>query len=257
MAAELSGDPIFKEKASLQKRVDELKQLEKSFNSKRYDFEDKCKNSQKLVIFYREQIIKLEKNIPLINGIPKDEKGELLLKASLAGRRFDKISDFGTAIITEAEYAKKYKPAGQEFSLGELWGFKIIAQVAHDFIENRNVVERQIISPFGDTLGPVKRITDGVLAAALQIKQAILDMPKELERITERLEIEKRNVTEYVKKTGEEFPYKEELSAKQKRLQYINNEIIKITKQNEEQDKQKGENVAELKVCYSPVKTRV
>ncbi|MGH2645330.1 MAG: helicase-related protein, partial [Chitinophagaceae bacterium] len=257
MAAELSGDPIFKEKATLQKRVDELKQLEKSFNSKRFDFEDKSKNSQKLVLFYRDQIIKLEKNIPLISGIPKGEKGEFLLKATLSGRSFDKISDLGTAIIAEAEHAKKYRPAGQKFSLGEQWGFKIIGKVEHDFFENRNVVERQIISPLGDTIGPVKRIADGVLAAALQIKQAILEMPKELERAKERFEIEKQNITEYAKKTGEEFPYKEELSGKQKRLYYINNEIINITKQNEEKDNLRGEITADRGVSYGAVKMRI
>lgn len=257
MAAELSGDPIFKEKATLQKRVDELKQLEKSFNSKKYDFEDKCKNSQKLVLFYQEQIINLEKNIPLIRGIPKDEKGEFLLKATLAGRSFDKISDYGTAIIAEAEHAKKYKPVGQKFSLGELWGFKVTGKVEHDFIENRNIVERQIISPLGDTIGPVKRIADGVLAAALQIKQSILEMPKELDRVKERFEIEKQNITEYAKKAGEEFPYKEELDGKQQRLHYINNEIIKITKQDAERDNQRGENIAEREVGYGAVKMRI
>ena len=35
MAAELSGDPIFKEKATLTKRITELIQLEKSFLQKR------------------------------------------------------------------------------------------------------------------------------------------------------------------------------------------------------------------------------
>ena len=49
MAAELSGDPIFKEKASLTKQINELSQLQRSFLQKKYDIEDNLRRLEKRI----------------------------------------------------------------------------------------------------------------------------------------------------------------------------------------------------------------
>ncbi|MDQ2719363.1 MAG: hypothetical protein M3Z26_06320 [Bacteroidota bacterium] len=238
MAAELSGDPVFKEKANLQKRVTELTQLEKSFKSKKFDFENNVKRSELRIKAFEEQVEILKKAIPLIDKIPKDEKGEYNFSAKVAGQICNKVGEFGTAMIAEAEHAKKYKPTGHIFELGELWNFKVIGNVEHGFFENKNQVTREIISPFNDKIGETKQLPAGEIAAGLQIKQAILEMPKDMDRFIRNIEKEKQDISEYSKQLNSLFPYKDELNTKKERLIEVDNIIIAKAKEVDESKKQ-------------------
>ena len=237
MAAELSGDPVFKEKANLQKRVTELTQLEKSFKSKKFDFESNIRHSGLRIKAFEGQVEILKKAIPLLEQIPKDEKGEFSFSAKVAGQIYNKVGEFGTAMISEAEHAKKYKPAGHVFVLGELWNFKVLGKVEHNFLENKNQVTRDLISPSNDKIGETKQLPTGEIAAGLQIKQAILDIPKDLERFSRNIEKEKQDVGEYSKQLNSMFPYKEELNSKKERLIEIDSIIISKAKEIDESKK--------------------
>ncbi len=237
MAAELSGDPVFKEKANLQKRVTELTQLEKSFKSKKFDFESNIRHSGLRIKAFEGQVEILKKAIPLLEQIPKDEKGEFSFSAKVAGQTYNKVGEFGTAMISEAEHAKKYKPAGHVFVLGELWNFKVLGKVEHNFLENKNQVTRDLISPSNDKIGETKQLPTGEIAAGLQIKQAILDIPKDLERFSRNIEKEKQDVGEYSKQLNSMFPYKEELNSKKERLIEIDSIIISKAKEIDESKK--------------------
>ena len=237
MAAELSGDPVFKEKANLQKRITELTQLEKSFNSKKYDFENNIRRSENRLTAFENQVEILKKTIPLLSNIPKDEKGEFIFSAKVAGQTFSKVGEFGTAMIAEAEHAKKYKPAGDVFVLGELWNFKVLGKVEHSFLENKNHVSREVVSPFNDKIGETKELPSGEIAAGLQIKQAILDMPQNMERFIRNIEKEKQDIAEYSKQLNSLFPYKDELNSKKERLIEVDNIIIAKAKEVDENKK--------------------
>lgn len=237
MAAELSGDPVFKEKANLQKRITELTQLEKSFKSKKYDFENSIRRSENRVNAFQNQVVILKKTIPLISTIPKDEKGEFIFSAKVAGQTFSKVGEFGTAMIAEAEHAKKYKPAGDVFVLGELWNFKVLGKVEHSFLENKNNVIREVISPHDYKIGETKELPTGEIAAGLQIKQTILDMPQNMERFIRNIEKEKLDIAEYSKQLNSLFPYKDELNSKKERLIEVDGIIIAKAKEVDENKK--------------------
>ncbi|MDE3185127.1 MAG: hypothetical protein KGM16_17085 [Bacteroidota bacterium] len=237
MAAELSGDPVFKEKANLQKRITELTQLEKSFKSKKYDFENNIRRSETRIKAFEKQAVILKKTIPLLKSIPKDEKGEFIFLAKVAGQNYNKVGEFGTAMISEAEHAKKYKPTGHVFVLGELWNFKVLGKVEHSFMNNRNQVSRELMSPFNEKIGETKELPIGEMAAGLQIKQAILEMPKDLERFSRNIGKEKQDVGEYSKQLNSVFPYKEELNTKKERLLEVDSIIINKAKEINESKK--------------------
>jgi N12 class adenine-specific DNA methylase len=240
MAAELSGDPVFKEKANLQKRVTELTQLEKSFKSKKFDFENRIKSSEIRIKAFEVQISLLMKTIPLIEKIPRDEKGEFIFSANVASQTYNKVGEFGTAMISEAEHAKKYKPVGYVFALGELWGFKVLGKIEHNFFEGKNQVTRELVSPFNDKIGETKQLPVGEVAAGLQIKQAILDMPETAGRFSFNVEKEKQNIVEYRTQLDARFPYAEELFTKRDRLIEVDNIIIAKAKEVDENQKEKA-----------------
>lgn len=237
MAAELSGDPVFKEKANLQKRITELTQLEKSFNSKKFDFENNIRLSENRLKAFQKQVGILKKTIPVLETIPKDEKGEFIFSAKVAGQTFGKIGEFGTAMIAEAEHAKKYKSAGDVFVLGELWGFNVVGKVEHSFLDNKKFVSREIISPQEDKIGEAKELPMGEIAAGLQIKQAILDMPENLQRFSRNIENERIDIGEYSKQLNSHFPYKDELNTKIERLNVIDSIIVAKAKEADENKK--------------------
>jgi N12 class adenine-specific DNA methylase len=231
MAAELSGDPVFKEKATLSKRINELIQLEKSFLQKRFNTEDNLRHSKILLTHYEEKIVGLKKTIPLVDNIPRDEQGNIIFSGKINNKIFDKVSEIGMAMITEAEHAKKYKPVGYQFNMGTVWQFQIIAEVKNNFYEKEIV--RKIISPDGTEIGPEKAMPAGEIAAALQIKQTILDMPSELSRLEDKLITTQRNITDYTQQLMADFPYKQELTNKKQRLNEVNMIIVNKTKQEE------------------------
>ncbi|HUZ58729.1 MAG TPA: helicase-related protein [Hanamia sp.] len=237
MAAELSGDPVFKEKANLQKRITELTQLEKSFKSKKYDFENNIRHSETRIKAFERQVAILKKTIPLLEFIPKDEKGELIFLAKVAEQNYSKVGEFGTAMISEAEHAKKYQPTGHQFVLGELWNFKVMGKVEYSFLENRKQVSRELLSPLNDKIGETKELPSGEMAAGLQIKQTILDMPENLQRFSRNIEKEKQDIGEYSKQLNFLFPYKEELNSKKGRLMKIDSIIIAKAKEVDESKK--------------------
>lgn len=238
----------------MQKRITELTQLEKSFNSKKYDFENNMRRSENRVKAFENQVEILKKTIPFLSTIPKDEKGEFIFSAKVAGQTFSKVGEFGTAMIAEAEPAKKYKPAGDTFILGELWNFKILGKVEHSFLENKNHVNREVISPFGDKIGEAKELPAGEIAAGLQIKQAILDMPQTMERFIRNIEKEKQDLEEYSKQLNSIFPYKDELNYNKERLVEVDNIIIAKAK---EIDENKKTMVSLQNECDEPAPTYI
>ncbi|HUZ57250.1 MAG TPA: hypothetical protein VMU83_00535 [Hanamia sp.] len=140
-------------------------------------------------------------------------------------------------MISEAEHAKKYQPTGNVFVLGELWAFKVLGKVEHSFLENRKQVSRELLSPLNDKIGETRELPAGEMAAGLQIKQAILDMPKNRERLSRNIEKEKQDLMEYSKQLNWMFPYKEELNSKKERLLEIDSIIIAKAKEVDESKK--------------------
>jgi hypothetical protein len=134
-----------------------------------------------------------------------------------------------TAIITVAEHAKKYKPIGFPFEIGKVWDFKVIGLVKTDFSEK--VVFRQIVAPNGVKIAEEKPIPSGELAAALQLKNTILEIPEELKRLEKNIVVQTRNINEYAVQIQSQFPYREEVSMKRERLSELDRIILNKSKQ--------------------------
>lgn len=90
---------------------------------------------------------------------------------------------------------------------------------------------RELIAPTNDKIGETKQLPAGDIAAGLQIKQAIIDMPKDMERFSLNIEKEKHNIDEYTNQLETEFPYQEELLTKRKRLVEVDGIIIAKAKE--------------------------
>lgn len=228
MAAELSGDPVFKEKATLTKKINELSQLEKSFIQKRFSTENSLCNSEKLIAHYELKITDLNKALPFLDNIPRDEQRNPIFNGEVGGQCFSKIGEMATEIIKEAEHAKKYKPVGYSFEIGKVWEFKIIGIVKNDFFEK--VVARQIVAPNGIKIGDEKAIPTGELAAALQIKNVILEIPDELKRMEKNIVTQKNNILEYAGQLKQSFSYAKELNEKKQRLIEVDKIILNKVK---------------------------
>ena len=69
-SAEISGDPIHKEKASLNKDVTNLRLLKSSYQNKAYQIEDNIKSATRLIPFYEGKIAGLIETLPLMDKIP-------------------------------------------------------------------------------------------------------------------------------------------------------------------------------------------
>lgn len=226
MAAELSGDPIFKEKASLSKKITELEQLNKSWLHKRTDTEDNLKRATRLKDHYENKIDVLTRTIPQLDNIPK-EKEELKIVASVKGESYDKIGAFGAAMLKEALYIPKYKQHGYAFELGSLWDFKVMGTIEQNW-SGRHVV-RQVLSPMGEKIGTENILPEGEMAAGLQIKNIILEMPKELSASQRKLDDTNANITEYENQLKQDNPYRTDLLYSQKRLAEVDRIIVKRT----------------------------
>lgn len=107
----------------------------------------------------------------------------------------------------------------------------------HSFLENKNHVSREVVSPFNDKIGETKELPSGEIAAGLQIKQAILDMPQTMERFIRNIEKEKQDIAEYSKQLNSLFPYKDELHSKKERLIEVDGIIIAKAKEVDESKK--------------------
>ncbi|MGJ7030869.1 Eco57I restriction-modification methylase domain-containing protein [Niabella hirudinis] len=238
MAAELSGDPIFKEKATLTKKITELEQLNRSWLHKRLSTEDNLKQAVRLKEHYEQKIDVLKITIPLLDDLPK-KNGEHLINARVGNDQFDKIGEFGKAMLREGLYQLQYKKHGQEFELGTLWGFKV-AGIVENNIFNKHI-NRQVLSPAGEKIGAETKLPEGEMAIALQVKNIILGMPEELTATEKKLVDSCNNILEYQKQLMDDNPYKADLMYCQQRLAEIDRLIVKRA----ENEKKQNQNAAE------------
>jgi hypothetical protein len=104
-------------------------------------------------------------------------------------------------------------------------------------MENKNHVSREVISPLNDKIGETKELPSGEIAAGLQIKQAILDMPQTMKRFIHNIEKEKLDIAEYSKQLNSLFPYKDELNSKIERLIEVDGIIMAKAKEVDESKK--------------------
>ena len=237
MAAELSGDPIFKEKASLTKQINELSQLQRSFLQKKYDIEDNLRRLEKRIPYYEKQIIGLSNSLPLLDKIPRDKDNDPVLQVKVEGRFFDKPGDATRAMLNFAGARKD--SSNQEHLMAEVWGFPVM--IHRDYAWESGF-SRQIKTPFDTNVGTSAGLAQGELALSLQIREAILGIPFELDKTKQKLHTAREELLIYKKQLSEDFPYTQQLTTQTVRL----NEVDKLVAERVEADKKERQNRQKL-----------
>lgn len=215
MAAELSGDPIFKEKATLTKEIAALSQLQRSFLQKKYDTEDSLRKTLRLVDHYEKQIQGLNVSIPLLDNIQKDKHGDPIFHAVINKLEYHKIGDATKAILNHAASLKSSHTYQDSFTIGTVWGFEITLSKN---LYAETGFDKQVISPTKSRIGNKSVLLNAELSAGLQIKEAILAMPAELAITIKKLNQSKDDIVVYEQQLKESSPYTEPLDLKTKRL---------------------------------------
>ncbi len=190
----------------------------------------------------------------MLQTIPKDALGEYIFRGKIGNTVFEKVGEFGTGIVGEAEYAKKHKSVETLFALGEVWGFKAVGSVKDTY--HGRVVVRNIISPLGDKISIEKELPVGELANGLQVKQAILEMPENLEKNKLSHSTTLKNIETYQLQLTSVFPYQEELLTKSVRLDEVSR-IILAKLEEEQKIKNPQTEIAEVKSPNNPVMSPV
>lgn len=231
MAAELSGDPIFKEKATLTKRITELQQLERSYNAKKYELQSLISKNESSIENMKNTIGFLSAALPQLEKIPKNEKGENLIVANVNGRVYDKVGEMATALITEAEMAKKYKPDGSQFLLGELWGFKIMGSITNNFMTDERELKYAVFDSNFNKIAQEKDFPTGEMAIALQVRNAIINIPENIQNLKASIATKTEQNTQYAEQQKTVFPEKEELNKGLERMAEVDAIILQREKE--------------------------
>jgi len=243
MAAELSGDPVFKEKATLTKKINEFAQLNRSFIHKLNTIQDELKSSKRLKDYYLDQVAILNRNIPILDNLPQ-KNGELIVAASVKGKTYQKVGEFGKAMLELGLERMKNAVSTENFLLGELWGFKVIGRIGFIFGVPSAII-RTVISPAGETISKDDALPDGEVAAGLQIKNIICGMPQQLSMLNQKIEKLTKDIEEYDRQLLLPNPYKKEMRILEKRLAEVDNIIVERNTQEKSEKPATQENIAD------------
>lgn len=212
-----TGNPLIKEKMDLDKQVDDLKLLERSYYSERYDLEDKVtKEYPQTISMCKSSIKALETDI---------ETAKKSLKAS--------ADYFGGMVINDDHYTEKkaagealirimktFKHSLQTLPVGKYRGFDmdmtLTAGLRADYVLSiRGAMTHKVILGY-DALGNITRIDN-----------CIENLTRDLQTVTNNLSETEKQLEIAKESLKEPFEQAEELAEKQERLNELN-EILSI-----------------------------
>lgn len=212
-----TGNPLIKEKMDLDKQVDDLKLLERSYYSERYDLEDKVtKEYPQTISMCKSSIKALETDI---------ETAKKSLKAS--------ADYFGGMVINDDHYTEKkaagealirimktFKHSLQTLPVGKYRGFDmdmtLTAGLRADYVLSiRGAMTHKVILGY-DALGNITRIDN-----------CIENLTRDLQTVTNNLAETEKQLEIAKESLKEPFEQAEELAEKQERLNELN-EILSL-----------------------------
>jgi len=290
-SAELSGDPIHKEKATLNKRVSELKLLKNSYQNKAFQIQDSIKTMETLIPYYSNKIEGLISCLPCLTLIPYEyvadtdwvknssdcfeensnwenfkaafkiiSKNENFVASQKSISVIAEISDVTgskikmeifvpykkvykfQAIVSDVEYTQHLK-AGKEMinhiaflkltnkyvdnKIATVWGFDVIARTLKNW-SGSDHIGKTVIAPNGTMVGIETAMPYDEVALSSQIQNTILNIPKEIKDLEEKLISSKTKLEGLISLQIEGFPYSLELETKSQRLSEVDNLIVKM-----------------------------
>ena len=211
-----SGNPLIKEKMTLDNEVSKLKLLKASFQSQVYQMQDDISvNFPKRIASTQEYIAALKADMETAKGLPApvaDETEEQTpLGMIISGSTFDQRKEAGLAIVAACTALKDTHTDGE---IGSIGGFTLKASY-------EPFTAKYILSIQGKASRTIEVGKDGfanvrkVLTAIANIPSALATAQQQLETLQQQLENTKAEV-------DKPFPKEQELAEKLERLSELN-----------------------------------
>lgn len=258
MGAELSGNPLVKEKATLDRKVAELTALKKSHLSQKFHAQETIRRTQKSLEYAQNSIDKYDRLIKHINGLPKDpESGSPIIPFVVNNKVYTKPGEAGRALFDKHSqlyreaFEKKQGRGHSEISsdfvqIGEVANYRIMARV--DSVIN---IEYFIQDPKNDQkIGAIKTLSSSEAGAAISIRNTMNAGRDLLIQVEEAISTHSQSIKNANALLDQTFTHEEELNTANARLFEINKLI------HEELNKKKN-TVEEDAIVYTTAGVKV
>ena len=212
-----TGNPLIKEKMDLDKQVDDLKLLESSYYSERYDLEDKVtKEYPQTISMCKSSIKALETDIEKAKQYPKSS-ADYFSGMEINGEHYTEKKAAGEAVI---RIMKTFKHSLQTLPVGKYRGFDmemtLTAGLRADYVLSiRGTMTHKVILGY-DALGNITRIDN-----------CIENLTRDLQTVTNNLAETEKQLEIAKESLKEPFEQADELAEKQQRLNELN-EILSL-----------------------------
>ena len=258
MGAELSGNPIVKEKTQLEKRIYELNSLKKSHDNSNYDAQATIRSNEKMMKFYADSEAKYTRLLNHYKTLPiNNETGLREDIFVINGASYAKPGEAGKAVLErQASLAKNTAFSSGKFtSIGTINGYYINVDSA------TMLVSFHLSDPVtNEQIGAVRNLSTSDVGAAIQIKNTFYSAEEVLADINHRRDNQVTSMQAAETKLNEKFVYEDELNKAIERLSAINlqidTELKELNKSKPDEKQQEIQNldsneVNEQKINYS------
>lgn len=258
MGAELSGNPLVKEKATLDRKVTELTALKKSHLSQLFNAQETIRRTQKSLEYAQNSVEKYERLIKHIESLPKDpESGSPIIPFVVNDKIYTKPGEAGRALLNnhsqlyrnafEKAQGKGHSSVPSDFvQIGEIAGYRIMSRI--DTVIN---IEYFVQDPKTDQkIGAIKTLSSSEAGAAISIRNTVNGGKDFLDQVQEAIQTHSQSIKNATALLDQKFNHEEELASTNARLLEINKLI------HEELNKKKN-SVAEDAIVYTTAAVKV
>jgi len=235
-----AGNPLIKEKMTLENEIAELKMIKSSYDNQHYQLQDNVLKKYPVELEATTKRIEyLKDDIKYLEGVPDklNEDGKKILDIKIGGITYNDREKAGEALL--AAMRDKCTPNAEKMeTLAEYKGFKI--SITFNTWQQQYVAElKRENLPYRINLGTS---TSGNIT---RIENAISGLPKELDMATAREAELKTLIEEGKVEMNKPFPQAAELHDKMERLAQIEIELQPPEKVTDKDAKESDRNTAE------------
>lgn len=224
MAAELSGNPLFKEKMKLEKWVSELSNLRKRFEQAKIDAKDAITKREgwKTESMARAERMEAAQRTLDKNSV-KNDKGAIEYKAIINGKQVESAKEAGEELIKFANGLK----GNVHVKAGSIYGFDIYI---HNVVSSLGQLTRYV--EIHD--GGLKPLFSGTMSAdpvalGTGLRRNLFNLQEIIDSARGDVERYEREITKFGEQTEGSFGDEQEYQEKRIRLDVVKKEIEKET----------------------------
>lgn len=232
MGAELSGNPLVKEKASIEKRINELKSLKRSFQGQIYESQENIGRYTRGLEYATKAISKYERVIDHVNKLPTDpETHQPIVPFVVDNKTYIKPGEAGTAMLKYKEqlheresgklnHKDDYSLYQQFYNLGSVGGYHIMSTL------NSISPTFYIADPeTGEKIGAKRTFSSSEVGMAMQCRNTLTNATELLQDVKDNIIIQEQGLKNAKSILEKKFEHEEELSTCINRLSEIDRQI--------------------------------